>query len=173
MLYAVRTESTFHGAATRKGDSSGMNKARRTVVHFKTFLSSIQFHSDVLQLPLLIVSVSATMLVSIPKSITRLSPPKAYPNPDKLIGLGLIFLFIFSWSSFLNGNVFSLSMSRIPAEPIRNSTLGVSTLCIVQVWLPTTSNSSKRSSRWRFLTEKTERSLYSTLQRQPTLPSLF
>lgn len=112
------------------------------------------------------------MLISIPKSITRLSPPKTYPHSEKLFGLGLIFLFIFSWSSFLNSNVLSLSLSRIPAEPIRNSTLGVGTFGIISFWLLTVINSSKRSSPLRFLIEKTERSLFSTLQRQPTLPSL-
>lgn len=79
----------------------------------------------VLHLSRSIVVVSPNMLISIPQSITRLSPPKTYPHSDKLIGLGLIILFIFSWSSFLNGDVLSLSISRIPAEPIRNSTLGV------------------------------------------------
>ena len=71
------------------------------------------------------------MLISIPKSITRLSPPKTYPHPDKLIGLTLIFVFILSWSNILNGNVLTYSMSRIPAEPIKNSTLGVRTPCIM------------------------------------------
>jgi len=124
----------------------------------------------VLHLPPLFVFTSPTMLASIPKSITRLSPSKTYSQSDKLLGLALIFLFIFSWSSFLN--VPNFSRSRIPAEPIRNSTLGVRNHHIILAWLLTMSNSSRRYSRWRFLTEKTERSLSLTLQRPPTLPSL-